>query len=145
MRALTYSMAAAVAIGAGLLVGSGAVGTRDRAEQKGALVRITEQDFKITAPRTAPAGDVRLSIVNKGPVQHELLVVRVPRTGLPMRADGLTVDEDAVARATAVMVDGLAPGTVRELAVRLTPGRYVLLCNMSGHYRGGMRADLAVQ
>ena len=37
------------------------------------------------------------------------------------------------------------PGSVRELHVRLTPGRYVLLCNMSGHYMGGMHRTLVVR
>jgi uncharacterized cupredoxin-like copper-binding protein len=37
------------------------------------------------------------------------------------------------------------PETVRELAVHLVPGRYVLLCNMSGHYLGGMHTVLVVK
>ena len=36
------------------------------------------------------------------------------------------------------------PGSVRELALHLRPGRYVLLCNMSGHYLGGMHTELVV-
>ncbi len=37
------------------------------------------------------------------------------------------------------------PGSVRELNVHLRPGRYVLFCNMSGHYLGGMHTTLVVR
>jgi uncharacterized cupredoxin-like copper-binding protein len=37
------------------------------------------------------------------------------------------------------------PGSLRTLSVRLGPGRYVLFCNMSGHYLGGMDHDLVVR
>jgi uncharacterized cupredoxin-like copper-binding protein len=33
---------------------------------------------------------------------------------------------------------------VRELHLKLTKGRYVLLCNMSGHFMGGMEATVDV-
>jgi DNA-binding NarL/FixJ family response regulator len=36
------------------------------------------------------------------------------------------------------------PGKTAQLKVRLEAGRYVLLCNLSGHYAGGMRVALRV-
>ena len=62
-----------------------------------------------------------------------------------MRADGLTVDEDASSTATAGALEPAAAGGIAELRVRLAPGRYVLLCNMSGHYLGGMRREVVVR
>ena len=50
----------------------------------------------------------------------------------------MTVDEEAL---SARIVGALEPGPagdVRTLAVDLRPGRYMLLCNMYGHYMGGM-------
>jgi uncharacterized cupredoxin-like copper-binding protein len=38
-----------------------------------------------------------------------------------------------------------ASGDVRDLQVHLTSGRYVLFCNMSGHYLGGMHRVLVVR
>jgi uncharacterized cupredoxin-like copper-binding protein len=37
-----------------------------------------------------------------------------------------------------------SPG-VHEIKAHLTPGRYELICNMSGHYMGGMEAEMVVQ
>jgi uncharacterized cupredoxin-like copper-binding protein len=91
------------------------------------------------------SGEVRLSVRNKGPDAHELIIVRARGLQLPLRRDGLTVNEEALERATAGVLEPGSPGGLRELRVHLAPGRYVLFCNMSGHYLGGMRAELVVR
>jgi uncharacterized cupredoxin-like copper-binding protein len=82
---------------------------------------------------------------NTGPDSHELIVVRVAAGGLPLRRDGLTVDEDTVEHETAGALEPGEPGTTRELRLQLDPGRYELLCNMTGHYMGGMHSILVVR
>jgi uncharacterized cupredoxin-like copper-binding protein len=81
---------------------------------------------------------------NRGPDLHELLVVRRGSAPLPLRQDGITVDEDAVKQATVGGLEAAETG-VRQLRVRLAPGRYELFCNMAGHYLGGMKSDLVVR
>jgi uncharacterized cupredoxin-like copper-binding protein len=106
---------------------------------------ILEKDFKITAGRyDLRAGKVDLSVKNQGPDAHELLVVRETNSGLPLRKDGLTVDEDAIEKQTLGTLEPGQPGKTRQLHVNLKPGRYLLLCNMSGHYLGGMHTELVV-
>jgi uncharacterized cupredoxin-like copper-binding protein len=107
-------------------------------------VRVTERDFRISAPKRVSAGEARVSVHNKGPDDHEFIVVRVRGARLPLRQDGLTVDEDALEAVTAGALEPGRPG-VRELRVHLRPGRYELLCNMSGHYMGGMHTRLVVR
>ena len=109
-----------------------------------AEVHVTERDFRISAPETVAAGAVRFSVRNRGPDDHEFIVVRQSGSKLPLRRDGLTVDEDAVEHATAGAVEPEPPG-VKVLRVHLSPGRYKLLCNMSGHYMGGMHTTLMVR
>jgi hypothetical protein len=41
-------------------------------------------------------------------------------------------------------VEDVQPGSKRSLTVRLAPGRYVLICNLAGHYAAGMHAALRV-
>ena len=121
--------------------GCGASGSNKRVDAP--VVRISERDFHITAPKRVPAGDVVLSVHNRGPVDHELIVVRSNGSELPFRADGLTVDEDAV-RPVGTLEPGL-PGKTRKLRVRLKRGRYEMFCNMSGHYHGGMEKEFEVR
>lgn len=112
-------------------------------------MHVTERDFHIAASaRHIRAGAVDLSVRNQGPDDHELIVVREhPGTPLPLplRRDGVTLSEERLKPAT--VGSGLgpgAPGSVRRLRLNLTPGRYVLFCNMAGHYLGGMHTELWV-
>ena len=111
---------------------------------KGTVVRVTVKDFRIKLSRTdVRAGDVRLVVHNRGPDTHEVLIARTS-AALPLRADNITVDEDALEPVTVDEVEAERPGDVEILGVKLRPGRYELFCNMAGHYLGGMRARLVV-
>jgi uncharacterized cupredoxin-like copper-binding protein len=110
-----------------------------------ATLRVTERDFHISAPKRVSAGDVRLIVRNNGPDAHEFIVIRARSWRLPLRTDGLTVNEEALDRSTVGVLEPAEQGEVRELAVRLRPGRYQLICNMAGHYLGGMHAQLVVR
>ena len=108
-------------------------------------MHVTVKDFAIKAPGRVRAGELSFEVSNRGPDAHELIVVRSDSTQLPLRADGETVDEDAL---SGVEAGALEPGAAhldRTLKVHLSPGRYVLFCNMAGHYFGGMRHELVVQ
>ena len=95
------------------------------------------------APAHIRAGRVDLVVRNRGPESHELIVVRADGP-LPMRTDGVTVDEDAFEKVTVGALEPGRPGETRHLHVTLKPGHYVLICNMSGHYLGGMRTPVEV-
>jgi hypothetical protein len=138
-RALSLALIAAIALIAGGCGGS------SRSQARGPVLRVDERDFSISAPRQVDAGDVTLRVDNLGPDGHELLVVRLGNGGLPMRSDGRTVDEEALAHRGLRALEPGASGAVRDLQVHLTPGRYVLFCNMSGHYLGGMHRVLVVR
>jgi uncharacterized cupredoxin-like copper-binding protein len=108
------------------------------------VVRITERDFRITAPKHVRAGEVVLTVSNRGPDAHELIVVRDRKSELPLRRDGSTVSEEKLEPVTAGALEPGQPHSVRNLHLHLAPGTYELFCNMSGHYLGGMHAKLVV-
>lgn len=107
-------------------------------------VEVVEKDFHISVPPVLQAGGTDLAVLNRGPVSHELIVVRGTDRALPMRQDGVTVDEDAVENRTVGVLEPQAAG-VRDLSLSLDPGRYVLFCNMTGHYMGGMHTEFVVR
>jgi uncharacterized cupredoxin-like copper-binding protein len=111
----------------------------------GTAVGVTERDFHISSTTaTVPAGDVVLRVHNAGPDQHELILA-TDRTGrLPFRADGFTVNEEEIQNTEPGVLEPGQPGTTRYLKVHLNPGRYVLFCNMAGHYMAGMYTTLTV-
>jgi hypothetical protein len=128
-------------IGALVLLAAGCGGAAHRALP---VVSITERDFHIAMPHLVPAGDVRIALTNKGPVSHELLIIHATSQGLPRRADGYTVDENAIQRRLVGHFEAAGPGT-RDLVLRLTPGRYVVFCNMAGHAASGMLTSFRVR
>jgi uncharacterized cupredoxin-like copper-binding protein len=138
--------AAGLAVAAvALLASVGCSASQGGTRSGGTLVRVTERDFRINAPKQVSPGEVRLSVRNKGPDAHELIIVRARDFRLPLRRDGLTVNEEVLERATAGVLEPGNPGGLRELRVHLARGRYVMFCNMSGHYLGGMRSELVVR
>ena len=128
-----------------LLVATGCGQTGSHSAPGSSVIAVSERDFAVTAPKSLDAGDVVFRVHNRGPDAHELLVVRASSGGLPMRSDGLTVDEESLQRREVGVLEPAEVNTVRDLRLHLTPGRYVLFCNMSGHYIGGMHRLLVVR
>jgi uncharacterized cupredoxin-like copper-binding protein len=108
-------------------------------------VEVGERDFHITAPAHVRAGAVDLHVVNRGPDDHELLVVRDPAATLPLRADGVTVNEEQLKPRIAGSLEAGRAGSRRTLRLHLRPGHYEMFCNMSGHYLGGMHHRFVAQ
>lgn len=106
---------------------------------------VTLKDFSIrTSTPTVDAGLVAFDVYNTGPATHEFVVVRtdLPDDQLPIAADGLSVDEDALADVGEISEVNI--WTSHTLDLRLSPGRYVFFCNLDGHYLGGMHVSLVV-
>jgi uncharacterized cupredoxin-like copper-binding protein len=135
-------------LGCAVLVSFAVTGCGARSSPPGSgasVIHVTERDFKITAPKVVSAGDHVFQVHNKGPDDHELIVVRQEDGAeLPFRTDGITLDEDAFQHQEAGALEPQVPGT-HELRVHLKPGHYVLFCNMSGHYLGGMDREVVVR
>ena len=121
--------------------------SRGDAAPRGKVVDVHERDFAITAKvTTVHAGLVTFRVANSGPSTHEFLVDRTSAAAdaLPLRADDITVDEDSKLLHPVGSLGEIRLGATRELTLRLDPGRYVLFCNLEGHYRGGMFVPVEV-
>jgi hypothetical protein len=106
---------------------------------------VTERDFHIEAPTSLPSGTYTFAVANQGATDHELIVASTPNGSLPLRPDGLTIDEEAIEPREPGSLEPASGGARRALTVHLTPGRYVFFCNMEGHYMAGMHAELVVR
>jgi uncharacterized cupredoxin-like copper-binding protein len=105
-----------------------------------ATVSVTLKEMKISLSRThVPAGKVSFVVKNSGTIEHEMVVVRKPRSGKLRVVHFKAAEDGAVGE-----VEDLEVGKVRKLTLTLQRGRYVLICNLPGHYQLGMRADLVV-
>ena len=134
-RCRQASRVAAVALLAAGCRGSAA------AQSAPAGVPVVVSNFRIDAPATVKAGDVTFAITGTGPTMHELNIAEtdLPGDQLPTAPDG-TVDDSSPHPGFTHLAEreGIDIGNHATLRAHLTPGRYVLYCNMYGHYRAGM-------
>jgi uncharacterized cupredoxin-like copper-binding protein len=94
---------------------------------------------------SVPAGKVTFDVVNDSKdIIHEMVVspLSADQADLPYIADEYKVDEDAAGHVGEVAE--LEPGKSGSLSVDLKPGRYILYCNIPGHFVGGMWTILTV-
>jgi uncharacterized cupredoxin-like copper-binding protein len=110
----------------------------------GRTFAVTEHDFHIEAPAKLASGVYTFDVSNHGVTDHELIVASTPDGSLPLRPDGLTIDEEAIESRKSGALEPAGPGA-RRLTLHLTAGRYVFFCNMEGHYMAGMHAEVTVQ
>jgi uncharacterized cupredoxin-like copper-binding protein len=146
MAAPLTTFARACALGLGVLLVAGCSSSGSKAPDVPRTITVHEKDFHISlSPDEVSAGTIELVDHNLGPDTHELIVVRANGRPLPLRPDGITLNEQALAPRRIGSIEGTSPGSVHTLILHLRPGRYVLFCNMLGHYLGGMRAELTVR
>jgi uncharacterized cupredoxin-like copper-binding protein len=128
--------------GACLLLPLGAAATSLAGADGAARVKVSLNEMKIVStPNQVPAGKVTFTAKNTGTIEHEVVVVRRPQSGnLPVRGykaseHGLDVGE----------IEGIMPGKSKSMTLTLKPGRYILICNIVGHYQLGMRTGLVAK
>jgi len=97
-------------------------------------------EFKLTATPTSAPGKVTFAVANEGNVVHEMVVVPAPNGAAGLKQPDGTASE---AGSKGEVAD-LAPGKTARLTISLPAGKYVLLCNLPGHFASGMYADFTV-
>ena len=100
-------------------------------------------EYKINAdPVTAAAGKVTFSVTNDGAIPHEFVVVKTDKKAGAL-LKGSRADETGNVGELSEKV--LTVGTKKDLTLDLKAGHYALICNLPGHYQGGMHEDFVVK
>lgn len=109
-------------------------------------VTVTVKEFAVTLdPATAAAGNLNFDVTNSGAVVHEFVIIKtdLDPKALPLDASGTKLDE------TNLQVIGeledIAVGATAKGEFELAAGKYVLLCNIEGHYAAGMTTGFVVE
>lgn len=129
---------------------SGSVSSSGPADEAGAgdaetTVKATLSEFKIVIDKTsAKSGKVTIDAKNDGAVAHEIVVVRTDLApdALPMASGGI-VDETKVE--SLGEIEEFDAGSSESATFTLAPGKFVLLCNVAGHYTAGMHTAFTVE
>jgi len=105
-------------------------------------VAVHMQDYRvILSVPTVKAGTVKFGIKNEGGMEHSFELIR---TDLPFDKIPTTADAKAKEDGLIKQVKSIAVGKVSVVSADLAAGKYVVICNVAGHYQLGMRAALTV-
>jgi uncharacterized cupredoxin-like copper-binding protein len=100
---------------------------------------ISLYEWKVIAPATLKAGKTTFNISNFGTVPHELLMFKSPLAAAkyPVDAAGNIKEEGA---GVDLFSDGenIDPSGSQARTVDLSPGTYLFVCNIPGHFKSGM-------
>ncbi len=90
------------------------------------------------------SGRLRFELSNADVIRHDFVLLRTDRAAAVLPVARGHVD---LANAGEVVgnVEAVAPGGAGGRTFTLPPGRYVLYCDIAGHYEGGMYYTLTVE
>jgi uncharacterized cupredoxin-like copper-binding protein len=96
---------------------------------------------------TAKAGSVTISAPNEGKLPHELMLLKTNTdpAKLPTAPDGGVAEKTHEAAEKNGEIEDVAPGETKSSKFDLTPGKWVMFCNIPGHYAQGMYGSLTVK
>lgn len=115
-----------------------------------AVVRVVMDEWNFKPSIAAvPAGYVTFEAVNQGEDDHEVVILKTDKAAntLVVRSNATKVDEtkvDEAASGEAVGEVEVEAGVTQAGTFKLAPGHYVLICNVTKHYKQGMSANLEV-
>lgn len=105
-------------------------------------VKVDLKEFKVLpSAKTAKAGKLTFAVKNIGKIDHELLVIKtnVAPGKLPVK------NAQASVKGKVGEVKALKPGKSGKVTLTLAKGKYVLLCNLPGHYPAGQYTGFTVK
>lgn len=155
---LAIALAASIVAGCGGSSDDGATGSSTATENEAATsgggasggrqLTIKMGDyFFAPANGSAKAGKTVIEAPNEGSVEHELVVFKtnMDPAKLPTEGGGGVDEEklDEVAEEAGEVPD-VEAGETKSGNFKLTPGKYVIFCNLPGHYAQGMYGTLTV-
>jgi len=132
------------------VVATAVIACRNR-EPEGGVTRVSVElgEYYIKVDKAeVDAGTVRFVARNVGQMDHELVVLRtdLPADQLPYSDATEEVEEEKAGEVLGeIEPEDVPPGKTAEMTLDLTPGQYVLLCNIPTHYKLGMYREFRVR
>ncbi len=126
---------------------TGAAQTGTAGAGKGLTITMDDYSFTPSAV-TTNAGPVTITTPNDGQVEHELVLLKTDQSPTSLPVKGNEVDEEGLEAKgveNAGEIEEVGPGQTKSGSFKLTPGSYVMICNLPRHFQQGMYGSLTVK
>jgi uncharacterized cupredoxin-like copper-binding protein len=133
-----------VASGCGDDEGAAAVGATDTVDagKQARTLDVSMTEFKFTpSDPELDAGNVVIKASNDGSTSHELVLLKTDADPNELPKEGSGVSE----KGSLGEIPDVPAGESATHAFKLKPGKYVMVCNIPGHYDAGMYGSLTVR
>jgi uncharacterized cupredoxin-like copper-binding protein len=105
-------------------------------------VTVTAKEFTLVpSVKSVKAGAVTFTMRNAGKVAHEMIVLKTSKAPGSLAGTGSSASE----KGSLGEISGIKPGKSGKLTLTLKPGKYVLFCNLPGHYKSGQFTGFTVK
>jgi uncharacterized cupredoxin-like copper-binding protein len=106
---------------------------------------VTLTEWSVVVAGTIKAGKTQITSTNSGVIQHEMLIFKsdLAASAYPKDAKGDIKEEG---KGITLVSDGenIDPAGSQVRQVDLTPGTYLFVCNIPGHFKAGMSTVVTV-
>jgi uncharacterized cupredoxin-like copper-binding protein len=145
-RTAVVGCAVVIALGGTACAGNDSPSAAPTTKAPGTPLKATEKEYAIALDSaTVAAGRIRLTVHNAGTIEHELVAfgTDLPEGDLPLVNGSVDEEGAGITHIDPEAEDIPADGS-KTITMNLKAGRYVVLCNVPGHYKLGMHTVLTV-
>ena len=108
-------------------------------------INVSMSEFALNiSPTTVSSGEVVFKVSNSGMLGHDFLLVSTAESpeSLPYNEENAQIIEEQVTVVSSIRE--LQKGETAEITANLSPGKYMLICNIAGHFSSGMHLIIDV-
>ena len=131
-----------IAVAAAIVIAS--CGGPPQEAPSGSQVLVELSDYKVSVNvASVKAGSVKIGVRNVANMEHSFQVIKTDLAPDKLPVDGVTAKANEDGKVGEI--PSIPAGKSAAVTIALTPGKYVFICNVSGHYQLGMRTGFTVE
>jgi uncharacterized cupredoxin-like copper-binding protein len=125
-----------------LLVVSCAQSAENAPSDSQVVAELADSKITVNVP-SVKAGKVKIGVRNLGTMEHSFEVLKTDLAPDKLPVDGASAKAKEDGKVGEIK--SIAAGKSAAVTIDLTPGKYVFICNIAGHYQIGMHTGFTVE
>jgi uncharacterized cupredoxin-like copper-binding protein len=125
-----------------LLVVSCAQSAENAPSDSQVVAELADSKITVNVP-SVKAGKIKIGVRNLGTMEHSFEVLKTDLAPDKLPVDGASAKAKEDGKVGEIK--SIAAGKSAAVTIDLTPGKYVFICNIAGHYQIGMHTGFTVE